>query len=148
MYEIFSLITKYVLAIVIYIFIFRIVKLIYLDIKAITAEENAVALLPHFKLLTPAVGKNGEAVAELYPLTRPTTLIGRAPKCDIVLPDLYISSEHARVERQKDRFFIEDLKSANGTLINNGKLTERTELKNGDRIAMGGMVLLFSEGGR
>lgn len=148
MYEIMSLIMKYVLAIVIYIFIFRIVKLIYLDIKAITAEENAVALLPHFKLLTPAVGKNGEAVSELYPLTRPMTLIGRGAKCDIVLLDQYMSSEHARVERQQDHYYIEDLKSANGTLVNNSRLTERTELKNGDRIAMGGMVLLFSEGGR
>ena len=148
MYAIASLITKYVLAIVIYSFIFRIVKLIYLDIKAITAEENAVALLPHFKLLTPAIGKNGEAVSELYPLTRPVTMIGRAAKCNIVLPDLYMSSEHARVERQKDRYYIQDIKSANGTLINNSRLTERTELKNGDRVTMGGMVLLFSEGGR
>lgn len=148
MYAILSLVTKYVLAIVIYIFIFRIVKLIYLDIKAITAEENAVALLPHFKLLTPAVGKNGEAVSELYPLTRPVTVIGRASKCDIVLPDLYISSEHAKVERQQDHYYLEDIKSANGTRINNSQLTERIELKNGDRIAMGGMVLLFSEGGR
>jgi pSer/pThr/pTyr-binding forkhead associated (FHA) protein len=148
LYEILSLITKYVLAIVIYMFIFRVVRLIYLDIKSITAGENAVALLPHLKLLTPVIGKNGEAVAELYPLVRPVTLIGRSSKCSIVLPDPYISSEHARIENQKERYFIEDLKSANGTLLNNNKLEVRTELKHGDRISFGGMVLLFSEGGR
>lgn len=148
MYEMFSLITKYVLAIVIYVFIFRVVRLIYLDIRTITAGENAVALLPHLKLLTPVIGKGGEAVADLYPLVRPTTLIGRGAKCNIVLPDLYISSEHARIEKQKDRYFIDDLQSANGTFVNNGKITERTELRNGDRISLGGMDLLFSEGGR
>ncbi len=147
MYEILSLATKYVLAIVIYIFIFRIVRLIYLDIKTITAGENAVVLLPHVKLLTPVIGKGGEAVAELYPLVRPSILIGRSSKCAIFLPDPYISSEHARIEKQKEHYFIEDLKSANGTFLNNEKLTERTELKDGDRISIGGMDLLFSEGG-
>lgn len=148
MYGIVSLIMKYVLAIVIYLFIIRIVRLIYLDIKTITAGEDAVALLPHLKLLTPVIGKNGEAVAELYPLVRPNTLIGRASKCSIILPDPYISSEHVRIEKIKDRFFIEDLKSANGTLLNNVKLETRTELRHGDRISVGGMDLLFSEGGR
>lgn len=148
MYEILSLITKYVLAIVIYIFIFRIVRLIYLDIKTITAGENAVAMLPHLKLLTPVTGKSGEAVAELYPLVRLSTVIGRSNQCSIILPDTYISSEHARIEKQKDQYFIEDLHSANGTFLNNVRLTERTGLKHGDRISVGGMDLLFSEGGR
>ncbi len=148
MYEIFSLIMKYVLALVIYLFIIRVVRLIYLDIKTITAGENAVALLPHLKLLTPVIGKNGEAVAELYPLLRSSTLIGRASKCSVILPDPYISSEHVRIEKVKDHFFIEDLKSANGTLLNNVKLETRTELRHGDRISVGGMDLLFSEGGR
>lgn len=148
MYEIFSLIMKYALTLVIYIFIFRVVRLIYLDIKAITEGENAVALLPHLKLLTPAVGKNGEAVAEVYPLVRSTALIGRSAKCSIVLPDPYVSSEHARIEKVKDRYFIIDLQSANGTLLNGARLTERTELKHGDRLSFGAMDLLFSEGNR
>ncbi len=148
MYEILSLIMKYALTLVIYIFIFRVVRLIYLDIKAITEGENAVALLPHLKLLTPTVGKNGEAVAEVYPLVRATTLIGRSAKCSIVLPDPYVSSEHARIEKLKDRFFIIDLQSANGTLLNSARLTERTELKHGDRLSFGAMDLLFSEGNR
>lgn len=148
MYEIVSLIMKYALTLVIYIFIFRVVHLIYLDIKAITAGENAVALLPHLKLLTPAVGRNGGAVADVYPLVRPETLIGRASKCTVVLPDPYVSSEHARIEKLKDRFFIVDLNSANGTLLNGARLLERTELKHGDRLSFGAMDLLFSEGNR
>lgn len=148
MYEILSLGMKYVLTLVIYLFIFRIVRLIYLDIRTITAGEDAAAFLPHLKLLTQVVGKNGKAVAELYPLVRPITLIGRSGKCSIMLPDPYISSEHAQIEKQKDRFFITDLGSANGTVLNSVKLTERTELKHGDLISFGAMDLLFSEGGR
>lgn len=148
MYEILSLIMKYALAVVIYIFIFRIVKLIYQDIKNLTTSENAVSLLPHLKLLTPVIGKNGEMVADLFPLVRPSTVIGRGTQCNIILPDPYMSSEHARIQRQKEGFFIEDLKSANGTLLNNKNLETPIELKEGDRISMGGLVLLFSEGGR
>lgn len=148
MYEILSMIVKYALTLVIYIFIFRIVRLIYLDIKTITAGEDAAALLPHLKLLTPVIGKNGKAVAEVYPLVRSETVIGRAVKCSVVLPDPYISSEHARIEKQKDRFFIEDLKSANGTVLNGVRLAERAELKHGDLISFGAVDLLFSEGGR
>jgi len=148
MYEILALIVKYALAVVIYLFIFRIVRLISLDIRTLAAGENAVALLPHLKLLTPVTGREGQAVADLYPLLRPVVVIGRGAKCDISLPDPYISSEHVRLERDKDRIFITDLNSANGTYLNSGRLTERTELKHGDRISVGGMDLLYSEGGR
>ncbi len=148
MYEILALIVKYALAVVIYLFIFRIVRLISLDIRALAAGENAVALLPHLKLLTPVTGREGQAVADLYPLLRPVVVIGRGAQCDISLPDPYISSEHVRLEREKDRIFITDLNSANGTFLNSGRLTERTELKDGDRISVGGVDLLYSEGGR
>lgn len=148
MYEIASLITKYLLVLVIYSFIFRIVRLIYMDIRAITVSENAVALVPHLKLLTPVVGQGGSAVAELYPLVRPVTTLGRSTKCTVVLPDAYVSSEHMRIEWQRDRFFIEDLGSANGTVVNGAKLEGRLEIFDGDRISAGGLELLFSEGGR
>lgn len=148
MYELASLITKYILVIIIYIFIFRIVRLIYADIKMIAAGEATASMLPHLKLITPVAGKDGEAVADIYPLVRESTIIGRADSCSIWLPDQYLSSKHAKIEKDKDHFYVEDLKSANGTYLNNVKLEEPTVLKEGDRISLGRMDLIFSEGGR
>lgn len=148
MFEMLSWIMKYVLVVVIYIFIFRIVKLIYADIKMITVGESAIALMPHVKLLTPVAGKDGVAVADIYPLVRQHTVIGRAKKCEISLPDPFMSSKHVRIDRLKNSFFIEDLGSANGTCLNGMKLEDRAQLRDGDRISLGKIDLVFSEGGR
>ena len=148
MYDTFAWIAKYVMAIVIYVFIFRIVKLIYADIRTITEGETATALRPHLKLVTPLEGRDGELVADIYPLIGSQTMIGRDAKCAVMLPDPFISSEHVQIERVKDRYFVEDLKSANGTVLNGKPLKDRSELRSGDRIKVGRAELIFSEGGR
>jgi pSer/pThr/pTyr-binding forkhead associated (FHA) protein len=148
MYEILILIMKYVFTLIIYLFIFNIAKLIYQDIKTITTGEDAKALMPHLALLAPLPGRKGEVTAELYPLVGPDTSIGRGQKCDIVLTDPHVSTVHAMIQQEKDHFFIDDKKSANGTFINAHLITDRTELNDGDRITLGGQNLLFSKGGK
>lgn len=148
MVELISMVAKYVLVIIIYVFIFKIVQLIYTDIRMLMGRDSAAALLPHLKLMTPVGTRGTQSVAEIYPLMRPVSLIGRSKKCLIILPDPYISSEHVRIDKVGDRFFVEDLESANGTLLNGKKLDKRTELKDGDKISLGRIDLIFSEGGR
>lgn len=148
MYHILILIMKYVFTFIIYLFIFNIAKLIYQDIKTITTGEDAKTLSPHLALLSPLPGRKGEATTELYPLVGPDTAIGRGQKCDIVLTDPHVSTLHARIHRENDHFFIEDNNSANGTLINAHVITGKVELKEGDRITLGGQHLLFSKGGK
>ncbi len=148
MYENLALVTKYILTFAVYLFILNIAKLIYQDIKTITAGEDAKTLFPHLKLLTPFVGKSGEAVTDILPLFKSTTTLGRASTCGITLADQHISSVHARIDADKTDYYIEDLKSANGTFVNGVEIKERTALKTGDRISLGNFNCLFSEGGR
>ena len=55
----------------------------------------------------------GKTAVERLPFT-----IGRAAKCDLRVDDARASSAHARIVREGDVFFIEDLGSMNGTLVN------------------------------
>ena len=78
-------------------------------------------------------------------LTRTTILtIGRDPSNDLVLPDAMVSRRHAVVEHRGRQFFLRDCSSANGSVVNGDRVTERA-LKDGDLVAIGTMRLLFRE---
>ncbi|MDQ2923723.1 MAG: FHA domain-containing protein [Candidatus Dormibacteraeota bacterium] len=69
--------------------------------------------------------------------------LGRSPDNDIILRDPATSGHHARVERRGDQFWIVDLGSTNGTLVN-GEPVQEKELSNGDRITIGQNAVNFS----
>ena len=78
-------------------------------------------------------------------LTTKPLIIGKAPECDIVLADGAISRRHAEIERRADKVFIRDLKSLNGTIVNDQKLGEQSyELKDGDKLRLGRTKISFS----
>jgi len=72
--------------------------------------------------------------------------IGRDAACDVPLEDHVISRRHVRVARDKDgNLIIEDLKSKNGTTLNEQPVTtaEPITVRDGDRIGVGPFVLTF-----
>lgn len=74
-------------------------------------------------------------------------VLGRAPECDLVLGGSGASRRHARILREGDRFFLEDLGSANGTLVN-GARVERCALEVGDELRIDEFQLTFVLEGR
>ncbi len=66
--------------------------------------------------------------------------IGRAPDCDIRLPDQGVSRRHCTIENLGHEIQVIDLDSANGTYVN-GKLVEVAPLRPGDQLAVGPTVL-------
>ena len=61
-------------------------------------------------------------VIELPAKTRLT--IGRASTNAIVIEDIAASREHAALELRVDRWYVSDLESKNGTLLNGEKITK------------------------
>ena len=55
--------------------------------------------------------------------------LGRNADCQVVLNVPAVSREHALIRRIQGKFHIEDLKSRNGTFVNNQEVTARTLLK-------------------
>lgn len=135
MFKILSLVFKYIFIIIIYLFIFSIIRLIYLDIRSvnITGREDG----SYLKLISKSKG-----LREYYPLKKELT-VGRSNINNVVINDPYISARHLKIERGKDRIFLTDLNSSNGTYINNIRVNDPVELMNGDRIKVGDVEFLF-----
>jgi FHA domain-containing protein/von Willebrand factor type A domain-containing protein len=71
------------------------------------------------------------------------TSLGRAKVNDIVLnEDVAVSSEHCRIRPEEGRFVLHDLKSTNGTFVNDRRVS-RQPLTEGDTIQVGETYLQF-----
>ena len=62
--------------------------------------------------------------------------LGRAPDCALVFCDDTVSRHHARLELREGRWFLVDLDSSNGTLVN-GRQVHDAEVRAGDEIRLG-----------
>jgi len=71
-----------------------------------------------------------------HAITTPRTVLGRSRECELRLGDVNISRQHAEVLHEREAYWIVDLGSMNGTLVN-GKRVARERLRDGDRIAIG-----------
>ena len=71
-----------------------------------------------------------------HQLDKDRLLIGRNATCDIALPqkNYAVSREHARIVRTQSKFIIEDLRSRNGTYVNNTQIQGPVELQDRDEI--------------
>jgi hypothetical protein len=73
------------------------------------------------------------------------TTIGRAVESDIVITSRRVSREHARVQREGRRVVLVDLGSTNGTFLNEDRVLAPVELRDGDRISVGDVELVFHD---
>jgi pSer/pThr/pTyr-binding forkhead associated (FHA) protein len=72
-----------------------------------------------------------------------TITIGRNNTCDIHINNLGVSKKHATITRQNGNYYIEDLNSTNGTLLNNEPIT-KAGLSGKDVITLGKHTLFVS----
>jgi serine phosphatase RsbU (regulator of sigma subunit)/pSer/pThr/pTyr-binding forkhead associated (FHA) protein len=72
-------------------------------------------------------------------------VLGRNQDCTVVLNVPAVSREHAVIRRIAGKFYIEDMKSRNGTFVNNKEVTTRTLLRDNDKIKICDNLLAFHE---
>lgn len=93
--------------------------------------------MPYQLQITPSVGKRWT-----YSVEKPLIKIGRSPHCDVPVDDPLVSREHCLVQMKSEGPFIEDLASANGTLVNEQRVTQ-ARLNAGDKIRVGLSEIVF-----
>ena len=82
-----------------------------------------------------------------YVIDKDVTTIGRGRDNDIVLPSDCVSRRHGRLERRDDMLHVIDLKSTNGTYLNDetSPVTDRA-LTRGDQIKIGDTIFKYLSG--
>ena len=144
---------KFVFLAVLYIFIWRAVKAVYVELRPAgsTARRPSGQRAPAPAPSRPprrqkrgatrlAIVEGQSARGKAFELGD-ELIIGRADKCHVVLDDTYVSQVHARIYPRDGTFMLEDLGSTNGTYLNRRRITAATELHRGDQIKIGKTVM-------
>jgi pSer/pThr/pTyr-binding forkhead associated (FHA) protein len=84
--------------------------------------------------------KYQSAVLREIPIAALPLTIGRAPDNNIRIDEPSISDHHARLSLEGEKLVIEDLRSMNGTSVNDQRVTRAT-LRDGDNIQIGEHIL-------
>lgn len=88
----------------------------------------------------------GGVPGSTIPLSGERCIIGRHPGCQVVFDNPAISRHHAQILESHGNYYVEDLRSRNGTYLNGKALEGRTSLEDGDQIRISDVVLAFQAG--
>jgi hypothetical protein len=149
---------KIAFVVLLYLFIWRIVRTASKDLRvpqesfilAPSAPSSPTRVrddLPHLDagrlvvVKSPTLKAGQERTLDSAPVT-----FGRSPQNDVKLDgDDYASARHARIEPRRDGVWVEDVGSTNGTYLNGIKLTRARKLKPGDVVRVGETELRYEK---
>jgi hypothetical protein len=87
--------------------------------------------------------ESGPFAGRIVALPSEMVTVGRAPDNDVVVGDPATSGHHGRIEVRLGSFWLSDLGSTNGTLVNGEPVIEK-QLNDGDLIALGQNTIRFT----
>ena len=82
--------------------------------------------------------------SQTYQFSQAQIIIGRDPVSDLSIDDNNISARHALLTYQLGQWWVEDLKSTNGTSLNNDSVTEPFVITDGDEIRCGQILFIVN----
>ena len=141
------LILKIGFIVLLYLFIWRIVRSASRDFRAAPGGESvimsptdatALGLAPVVRaklvvLKSPALDVGEEVAVDSMPVA-----VGRGGQNEIPLDgDDFASAQHARFESKRDGLWVEDIGSTNGTFVNGARVTTARRLSKGDVVRVG-----------
>jgi hypothetical protein len=120
-------------------------ELVRIERQAATTEMEPIILPKKTSPGGPQIASlTGGTTAEVWPLLEDEYSVGRVETNAIVINDTTISSRHARIIRNGDGFWLEDLQSRNGTYVNGDRVTSKRLLADRDVIRFGRITLTFN----
>lgn len=87
---------------------------------------------------------SGEEAGRVFQFDRDELMIGRSVNNDMQIVDRRMSRNHVKITRVGEKYFIEDMQSKNGSLLNGKPLVKREPLRGDDMFQVGDSTVLFS----
>jgi len=130
------LLLRVAVVLLLYFFLWQVLRYVMRDLRGGSAPGGGLSS-PYGQLVVMRAGQSGVAVGKVFPLG-PSNIIGRSlENCEIALNDSFLSGQHARLELQGDTWVLEDLRSTNGTFVNEMEVRDSTIVEEGDIIRVG-----------
>jgi Nif-specific regulatory protein len=85
---------------------------------------------------------SGRLKGSVFAIDDLPVVIGRETSATLCIADASVSRRHSKIEKEAERFLIEDLDSLNGTFVNELPV-KRREIQHGDRIRIGDAQFIF-----
>ena len=79
---------------------------------------------------------------QIMPLTKTATRLGRQLENDIVIQEDFVSSFHAEIIKEDEKYVLYDKNSTSGTFVNGTKIN-RCVLNSGDLISLANIYVMF-----
>lgn len=139
-------ILKYFLLALLWMFFVYAIRMVWVEVRRSKPEQVPVPDAPPVAAdkavpLKLRVVDPPQRRGRMFELGQEVTL-GRSPGCAVYLEDdTFTSSVHARVYRRNGELWLEDLRSTNGTYLNDSRVSEPTRIQRGDRIKVGSTIL-------
>lgn len=122
-----------------YFFVFQVTRTLTRDLRQ--AKPAEAAPNPYGQAVVVNPGSSGLTPGTSFNLTPPIVSIGRKPTNGIVLDDNFVSGEHTLLTWRDGRWWAEDYRSTNGTILNGAELNRPTPVLDGDVLQVGGVQL-------
>ncbi|MBU3159470.1 FHA domain-containing protein [Clostridium frigoris] len=130
-----SEIMKYAIIAIIYIIIIFALRIMYKDIKGGAKKKPVIKKTMGLEVMERGDNLNLR-VGAVIPLNDQLS-IGRKADNLLILGDKYVSSQHARIYLKNTNYILQDLRSTNGTIMNNKAVKDTVYIKKGDVIKIG-----------
>ncbi|MEG0128581.1 MAG: FHA domain-containing protein [Clostridium sp.] len=137
--EQFSLILRFLLLGLIYIVLFKIIKIMYMDVKGTKPKPKKKPKFNYALEVEDAPENIGITKGSVFPIHSATT-VGRKDINSISIEDPFVSSHHAKFVLKDGRLYLKDLGSTNGTRRNGDEVSEFQEVYVGDFIEIGRVI--------
>jgi len=141
------LVLKVGFIILLYLFIWRIVRSASKDFRTRPAQESVIiapaeaaklGLAPSQRAKLVVITSPALDTGEEVPVDSLPVAVGRGGQNEVPLEgDEFASAQHARFEPRRDGLWVEDIGSTNGTFVNGARVTTPRRLSKGDVVRVG-----------